>query len=71
MDKLKPCPFCGETKLRIQSYSDVMNEMHQGFIECMTCSASLWGPPRKSHPVAIDSAIEAWNRRVGERDADR
>lgn len=66
--ELKPCPFCGETELGIQSYADAMHDIHQGFIECMACSASLWGPPSKSHHVAIDSAIEAWNRRGGELD---
>lgn len=47
MDKLKPCPFCGGTKLKIERKSrlagwnglDMRVEMHTYSVRCNTCHA--------------------------------
>ena len=47
MDELKPCPFCGGTKLRVERKSrlagwnglDMRVEMHTYSVRCNTCHA--------------------------------
>lgn len=51
-NKLKPCPFCGNT--------DVYSSPHVPFIVCKKCRC--WGPKKRT----VKQAIDAWNRRAGE-----
>ena len=54
--KLKPCPFCGSEKLQGVEYAYVC------YIKCRNCGAT------GAHYIMNgDKAIDAWNRRVGER----
>lgn len=57
MDKLKPCPFCGEAWLY---YSDM--DLFKWKISCLcgyAWATSTW-------EYTKEEAIKAWNRRVGE-----
>lgn len=68
MDKLKPCPFCGETRsgfllLSGTAYnpfpywdSGIRGE-ECGYVICYNCNAMI-----KAHTE--EEAIEAWNRRT-------
>lgn len=58
-NKLKPCPFCGETELIGVRFRRLLNmDFHCGY--CLICGAS--------GPVNVDKqkAKEAWNRRAVE-----
>lgn len=62
MDKLKPCPFCGE---EAQIFTD--DEMGylgntQYLVKCGNC---LCGTGHYSNP---EYAIEAWNKRVKDKE---
>ena len=71
MNKLKPCPFCGSVaKLFVGSGVKVMctecdcqTKTYDDMSPLFGCD--IWREERKS---AVDEAIEAWNRRVGEKD---
>lgn len=64
-NKLKPCPFCGCSDIRIASGSNI------AILHCRNCKAEMcrmigedfesWDEPLK---MAEDYAIEAWNRRA-------
>lgn len=61
MNKLKPCPFCGETEnLEISHYRSDGVWWH--YVECAECI--MTGPVGKLKR----DAIEAWNKRAGEQD---
>lgn len=58
--ELKPCPFCGCT--RIEVYPNPNNELRYYGIEqykvsCVNCAAQLYRGEK-------EEAIEAWNRRA-------
>lgn len=53
--ELKPCPFCGG-RAKISSYLS-------GSVVCMDCGASSKRIPESPKYCAIDTAVEAWNRR--------
>lgn len=63
---LKPCPFCGSTKL------EVCNTWTASYwVECLGCSAQVHGRisfgergTKALHVKAKASAIEAWNTRT-------
>ena len=60
MEELKPCPFCGGT--RIEVYHNPNNKLRYFGIEqynvsCVCCAAQLCRQKK-------DEAIEAWNRRA-------
>ena len=60
MTKLKPCPFCGGTDLKIHTAFDA-----QGWFRCASCQAE--GPlavAEFTHDVLYDLVVEAWNRRA-------
>jgi len=72
-DKMKPCPFCGETNCEEGTYWDTAV---YSCVKCPTCQSS--GPPvyetedmiremiekkhKKSH--CSDAAIRGWNERI-------
>ena len=67
MAELKPCPFCGGDA--ILRTIDVLDEhgcraIRTGFVQCAGCGARTLAYRDEMF------AIEDWNRRVGERDAD-
>ena len=56
MSKLKPCPFCGNTK------PDIIRAMGEVWITCSNnCQEMRYIKDEKE-------AIEAWNKRVGDKD---
>lgn len=59
MQKLKPCPFCGEKdNLSIRKWSGWNNH----FVRCESCFAIV--PDPSATDFTKKEAIEAWNRRV-------
>ena len=59
--KLKKCPFCGKYP---QTVADDETEEKFG-VKCFNCGCAIY--PEKD---TLDEAIEAWNRRAGERIKD-
>lgn len=56
-NKLKPCPFCGETELIGVYFRRFFNmDFHYGY--CLICGA------RGPRNIDKQEAIEAWNRRA-------
>jgi Lar family restriction alleviation protein len=65
--KLKPCPFCGgDARLRTTDLAEGFGlfVMSAAFVQCADCGA------RTLEYRDETFAIEDWNRRAGERDAD-
>ena len=67
MTELKPCPFCGGTKLTIKSCNETTEDNNfENYAVCCDfthggCGASSGYRPNRGE------AIEAWNRRAGEQ----
>ena len=57
---LKPCPFCGNTRLEMRHYQ--LEGRPAYAVVCPECSSR--GPGPNSAP---DVAAEGWNVRLGER----
>jgi len=61
--KLKPCPFCGSTKISIQKW-DIGNSY---FIMCHNCPARMDDTVEDRqgnyNPITLKSAIKIWNTR--------
>jgi Lar family restriction alleviation protein len=53
MNKLKPCPFCGSSLLKIYD-----NGLIYPWVQCVECLANTSSEP------TVEEAIKAWNRRV-------
>ncbi len=65
--KLKPCPFCGESK----AYNVYNIEMEPDGIACPTCNIVIRFPRIKvrggeKFEIAISKMAEVWNRRMTE-----
>ena len=79
MAELKPCPFCGGTKLKVDSkkgsnfrvVNGKVEEFHVVTVRCNRCHTRgpttsvylAWGQ-YDAAKVMNDAAIEAWNRRA-------
>ena len=57
--ELKPCPFCGDTDLRIYRYIDDNGAEVNSKITCMGCLISV----HQEETCSVDDQVEAWNRR--------
>ena len=82
MSELKPCPFCGSTKLKVDwktSSSTKWNPETKRLdklvvvtVRCNRChtrgpTTSMWGGwYDRPEQVLADAAVEKWNERVGE-----
>lgn len=53
-DRIKPCPFCGRTKINVREYGTGWKAQCTGTI----CLANLYYSPTR------EAAIAAWNRRT-------
>ena len=61
--ELKPCPFCG-------GEAELVDYGVSGAYEVVQCS-DCWVRTRLfDKSIKIKSAVDAWNRRVGENHAD-
>lgn len=70
---LKPCPFCGGTDLRLETYSIQPDDYWGGSVRCNDCDAEGGRPEcwHDEHDVA-DEVRAAWNRRAEvEKEAGR
>lgn len=56
MEELKPCPFCGSDKAKIEELEDSFN------VQCGNYSCLAYGPDGETR----EKAIEAWNKRIRE-----
>ena len=72
--KLKPCPFCGSTKLKIESKRTFnYNKRHCSVtVRCMKCYArspvvgiNLDKNQHNERELCESQVKEAWNRRIG------
>lgn len=79
-EKLKPCPFCGSTKLKIDSKRTFnYSKRHCSVtVRCMKCHArspvvgiSMDKNQYNERELCESQAIEAWNRRVSEDKFDK
>lgn len=66
--KLKPCPFCGGTKLMSYGKQEGMHTI-RAYIACTTCNLLLHGDSCTSNEEAKESVYNKWNKRVGADDA--
>ena len=65
MAELKPCPFCGETGICIER---VIAYTPTGYLYKARCSNIPYCGTMQGGFYTEEAAIEAWNRRAGERD---
>lgn len=63
-DELKPCPYCGDAEPGVYEALHSDDKVYRYLVECATCGASVYGLPCTSDVRAVESAIEAWNRRT-------
>lgn len=56
-EKLKPCPFCGQTPDVFDVYGDCS-------VKCMNDNCSV--RPKSSGYMSKSEAIKEWNKRVGD-----
>ena len=65
-NKLKPCPFCGETAGLFITHKEYWYDecMYEAFITCENCCITLAsGEVYEACDEAEAAAIEAWNTR--------
>ena len=72
MTELKPCPFCGGTKLKLAKKTTKYkgHEAYVASIRCNSCHARGGTVTNLTIPYAVKEdveaiAIERWNRRAG------
>ena len=65
--KLRPCPFCGGSDLKLYTKED--DDGYNGFIRCMSCNALL---EKFVHYILKEECeagiVELWNKRAGDID---
>ena len=62
-DTLKPCPFCGSDRLKINETAT------RAFVECKACKAR--GPKHESQWESKPYAVHNWNVRKREQELER
>ena len=55
LGELKPCPFCGKTRLEVRDYDSVMD-----YFQCISCKAT--GPLFPRHST-LEIMYSSWNDR--------
>ena len=56
---IKECPFCGETNIKIGSFTDFI---HYGYVDCKNCQISV-RCIADTEEIARKKAIDKWNTR--------
>lgn len=64
--ELKPCPFCGGEATIDKTYN-IKNSI---FVTCEECFVRTQDFIAGLEYCAIDKAVEAWNRRVADKEKD-
>lgn len=59
-DKLKPCPFCGSTDVRLAVYEDFMDGKSYS-VYCKSCHVIIGNEDRHR---SKERMISFWNKRV-------
>lgn len=69
MDRLKPCPFCGEQKfveVRVNERNDRLECKFKAYAICLMCGAQTMNQGFDwTEGEAEENAVRAWNRRTG------
>lgn len=65
MADLKPCPFCGGTKVNFYPLHRQATHRAHPFVVCHECSARINGE-EGDYSLGAETAIAAWNTRGGE-----
>lgn len=65
----KPCPFCGNTFLKVRTRERYEESGATGFsIECQKCDAEMWHFPnlqeKLDYDIVLRGLVEKWNRRA-------
>lgn len=68
-EKLKPCPFCGgKGKIKREMVNDYWFDdlvtIQFLFVKCTKCDAISKKIKISEKYIAVEKAIEAWNRRI-------
>ena len=64
MMDIKPCPFCGGVSIETDYEGTDCCGNHFAHAYCIDCGTEVKGDPEKSKDKAVDSALDAWNRRA-------
>ena len=65
--KLKPCPFCGSSNLKLYTKED--DGGYNGFVRCMSCDALLGEFVNYVLKEECEAGIaDLWNKRTGDID---
>jgi len=76
MNELKPCPFCGSTRLREQTHWKIVGDedsidsyrMYMSEVGCCDCGAFIHRGGMSCPESALTCVVTAWNRRAKEAD---
>ena len=63
MDGLKPCPFCGDTRVTIEDNSDACTGEEDWIILCEGCQSAFISS-NDGLPCTKTELIERWQRRA-------
>ena len=62
MTELKPCPFCGESVVKV--YADDL--LHYAYIECISCGGQVRCSTSQDSDMGsmLDNLMDMWNKRA-------
>lgn len=63
MDKLKPCPFCGN-----DYFTGILSDERSVYIHCWRCGARGPAAPYEKDDCIREQLVKWWNIRRGEKD---
>jgi Lar family restriction alleviation protein len=69
MTELKPCPFCGGIA-QVMHYKNAFGKEYS-YVECTVCKCESANFMIAAYHCSDDLAVEAWNKRVSDGDAER
>lgn len=64
-NKLKPCPFCGETAMISAFPMDYPSEHSRAYVKCQNCGAEINIDGRIEETKSmVNKCVEMWNKRM-------